>query len=62
MPENYIRLIRYFAEKSMIREYCDCTLELSKAYNEVVGLYKEFFFLHQSFLKKFVFGPMQKAQ
>ncbi len=58
MPENYISLMKYFEEKSMVREYCDCTLELSKAYNEVVGLYKEFFFLHQNFIKKFFFIPL----
>ena len=53
MMKSNVALIDYFEEKSMIRDYCDCNLRLTKAYNEVLSLYSEFLFIHQSFIRKF---------
>ena len=59
MPSNYVNLIKYFEGKSMIRDYCDCTLALSKAYNEAIPAYSQFLFLHQSFIRKFMLGQSE---
>lgn len=39
MPKQNVELMKYFQDNSHIRDYCNCTLNLSKAYNEVIILY-----------------------
>lgn len=42
MTEKNRNLIDFFADHSLIRDYCECTQELQLAYNETIEAYVKY--------------------
>lgn len=58
MPEKHRNLIDFFADHSLIRDYCECTKELQDAYNDTIEAYVKYLELHGTFIKNFLIHLM----
>lgn len=58
MSDPNKQLIDHFAQNSLIREYCECSIELQNIYNETLEAYVKYLELHGTFIKNFIIHMM----